>query len=101
MLFVEQTLFNEYGLTEHMAQSAALQIGFQRKLNQEPIKTGYIAKIKKLTISQLPAIAKTIETEVLITYQSGELTQVSIKSFQNGILLAEAEMTTILSSDGN
>src|SRR5690606_33018105 len=45
-IFVEEGYFNETGLIEHMAQTAALHTGYKFYLKKLPVKEGFIGSVK-------------------------------------------------------
>src|SRR5690606_277341 len=59
----------ETGLIEHMAQAAALYIGFKNYSEERSAKEGFIASIKSLKIEKLPKIGENMTTEVSIIHQ--------------------------------
>lgn len=95
-LFVENNLFVESGLIEHMAQSAALMIGYKYHIQNLPIKEGFIAAIKNLKIDRLPYINDCISSTVEITYELANMTNVKIVTKLTDYVLASAEMTLVL-----
>jgi len=68
-VLIENGHFSEAGIIENIAQSAALQAGYEAKQNKGPIKIGYIGAIRNLEIKSLPKIGETIETEIVIENQ--------------------------------
>ncbi len=95
-IFIENNAFAETGLIEHMAQTAALMIGYKYENQNLPIKEGFIATIKNLKIEGLPNINDTISTEAIITYEMANMTNVTLVSKRHNEVLASAEMTLVL-----
>ena len=95
-IFVENNEFAETGLIEHLAQTAALMTGYKYENQNLPVKEGFIAAIKNLKIEGLPNIKDTISTEVEITYEMANMTNVTLVSKRNNEVLASAEMTLVL-----
>ncbi|MEZ4801481.1 MAG: hypothetical protein R2797_01820 [Gelidibacter sp.] len=95
-IFVDKTHFSEPGLVEHMAQSAALLTGYRHKIQNLPVKDGFIASIKNLKIERLPKVNDVIATEVKIAYGLPTMSIVHITSKTDEIDIASAEMTLVL-----
>ncbi len=98
-LFVDTDEFSETGLIEHMAQAAALYIGFKNHSENNPVKEGFIASIKRLNIQNLPKVDDFLKTEVSILYEIMHMTTVKLSTFSNGVEIANAEMNTVLKAD--
>lgn len=97
-IFTKETIFQEAGLIEHMAQSVALYTGYQYYLKQEPAPTGYIGSIKTIEILDLPKLGDQIETTVNILHEFMGVTLVDISSKVNHIEIARGQMKTVLAS---
>jgi predicted hotdog family 3-hydroxylacyl-ACP dehydratase len=95
-IFVQNGLFTESGLVEHMAQSVALHTGYQFYLRQEPAPTGYIGSIKNIDISCLPKIDDEIRTTVAILQEFGGVTLVDIVTTLGETQIASGQMKTVL-----
>lgn len=98
-IFVTATELSETGLIEHMAQAAALYIGFKNHSKNSTAKVGFIAAIKKLNIYQRPHVDAVLNTEVTIIHEIMQLSAVKISTFINNAEIATAEMTTVLNKD--
>jgi 3-hydroxyacyl-[acyl-carrier-protein] dehydratase len=97
-IFVENAVFQESGLIEHMAQSVALYTGYQFYLKQEPAPTGYIGSIKSIEILRLPKLGEEIETTVNVLQEFMGVTLVEISSKVNDIEIARGQMKTVLAN---
>lgn len=95
-IFVENHIFSETGLIEHMAQTAALLIGYKFNMENLPVKEGFIAAFKNLKINRLPIIQDTISTEVNITFEMTNMTNVTVVSKLKNESIASVEMTLVL-----
>ena len=95
-IFCHKGKFKEAGLIENMAQTAAARSGYDAKINNLPVKTGYITSIKNLTINFLPNINETIETEVVQKTEIGNITVISANIKLKNKEVAKCEMTVIL-----
>lgn len=98
-IFVNNDECSETGLIEHMAQAAALYIGFKNYSKETPAKEGFIASIKKLNIEKLPKVDQVITTNVSIIHEIMHMSTVKLSTFNNGIEIASAQMNTILKED--
>lgn len=98
-LFVVNDELSETGLIEHMAQAAALYIGFKNHTEELAAKEGFIASIKKLHIQKLPKADDLITTEVSIIHEIMHMTTVKLSTFSHGVEIAHAEMNTVLKEE--
>lgn len=97
-VFVEDGLFLEGGVVEHMAQSVALHTGYSYHLRQEAAPTGYIGAISQVEIAFLPKVGDLLESKVEILQEFLGITLVDIQTYVSGELLASAKMKTVIAS---
>ncbi|SFC58148.1 hypothetical protein [Flavobacterium phragmitis] len=95
-IFVNDELFLEAGLIEHMAQSVALHTGYQYFLRNEIAPTGYIGSIKEIEIKKLPRLNDNIQSEVTILQEFAGITLVNIVTKLNNEEIANGQMKTVL-----
>ncbi|MBZ4043660.1 hypothetical protein [Flavobacterium hibisci] len=95
-IFLEENIFLEAGLIEHMAQSVALHTGYQFFLKNETAPTGYIGSIKDILIKKLPQINDSIQSNVTILQEFAGVTLVDIVTFLNNEEIASGQMKTVL-----
>ena len=95
-IFTENSIFQEAGLIEHMAQSVALYTGYQFFLKQEPAPTGYIGSIKSIEIFQLPKVSDNLITKVNVLQEFAGITLVDISVLLNDVEIARGQMKTVL-----
>lgn len=95
-LFVENSIFTEPGLIEHMAQSVALHTGCEFYLKNETAPTGYIGSIKNIIINSLPEVSNEIKTKVSIIQEFMGVTLVEISVGLNEQEIALGQMKTVL-----
>lgn len=95
-IFTENSIFQESGLIEHMAQSVALYTGYQFFLKQEPAPTGYIGSIKSIEIFQLPKVNDNLITKVNVLQEFAGITLVDISVLLNEVEIACGQMKTVL-----
>ncbi len=92
-IFVENGVFAETGLIEHIAQSAATFAGYNDWINHRPIVLGYIAEIKKFALqASLPKVGDNIETAMSVISQAMNITLMNAESKINGATVAVCKM---------
>jgi predicted hotdog family 3-hydroxylacyl-ACP dehydratase len=91
-VFVKDNTFQEAGLLENMAQTAALRAGYLAKAQDKPVAVGYIGAVKDLEIFNLPKVDDELITEITIKDQIFDVTIFSGKVWQDKNLLAQCEM---------
>ncbi len=96
-ILVEDTIFSEPGLIEHMAQSMSLWRGYEGFLSGlDKPKTGFIGAIKSVEILELPKAGNKLVTYVEILQEFMNVTSVGARTFdEEGNLLATSEMKTV------
>lgn len=96
-ILVENTIFSEPGLIEHMAQSMSLWRGYEGFLSGlDKPKTGFIGAIKSVEILELPKAGNKLVTYVEILQEFMNVTSVGARTFdEEGNLLASSEMKTV------
>ena len=95
-IFTDNSIFQEAGLIEHMAQSVALYTGYQFYLKQEAAPTGYIGSIKSIEIFQLPKVNDNLITKVNVLQEFAGITLVDISVLLNEVEIARGQMKTVL-----
>jgi len=95
-IFVDQNIFLEAGLIEHMAQSVALHTSYQFFLKNETAPTGYIGSLKDIEIKKLPEITDTIQSTITILQEFAGITMVNIVTTLNDEEIAKGQMKTVL-----
>lgn len=100
-ILVENGLFQESGLTENIAQTAALHTGYLCRRENSAVPIGFIGAIKNLIIHSLPKVGSEIETEINIQYEVFDFTLITGKITCNTKLIAECEMKIFLQKNSN
>lgn len=95
-LFCENGFLQEYGILEHIAQSAAVRVGYIYRSRGEAIPVGFIGSIDKMNIWDLPAVGSELRTEIRIDQEVGEITLISARVFIGNRVLAEGRMKIFL-----
>ncbi len=95
-LFVENGVFSEPGIVEHIAQSTALHAGYGFIKAGKSVPVGYIAAVKNLIIHFLPEVNQELNThvEVVNSIMNVILVQADIKS--NNQTVASCEMRVFI-----
>jgi predicted hotdog family 3-hydroxylacyl-ACP dehydratase len=96
-VFVKDGLFQEAGLMENIAQTAALRAGYVAQTENKPVAVGYIGAVNNFEIFDLPKVNEEIETEITVENQIFDVTVLSGKVWQNENLLAQCEMKLFIS----
>lgn len=95
-IFTVNSIFQEAGLIEHMAQSVALYTGYQFFLKNEPAPTGYIGSIKSIEIFELPKLNDNLVTKVIVLQEFAGITLVDISVLLDEFEIARGQMKTVL-----
>jgi predicted hotdog family 3-hydroxylacyl-ACP dehydratase len=88
--------FQESGLMECIAQTAAAYTGYHQLSARKEVARGYIGAVKNLFIYSLPAVNTEIHSEIIVENELLGYTIVTGKIFQNNAVLAECEMRILL-----
>lgn len=97
-LMVEDGRLSACGLIENIAQTCAARIGYIHKyILHLPVALGYIASVRDMNISRLPAVGETIETVVEVREEIFGMTLAGAEIRSGMELLATAEMKIALS----
>ena len=84
--------FVEAGLLENMAQTAAARAGYISRLENNPVKIGYIGAVKNLEILCLPETNDELISEIQIEEVVFNMSSIKGKVWCNDKLMAECEM---------
>jgi predicted hotdog family 3-hydroxylacyl-ACP dehydratase len=97
-VFVKDGLFQEAGLLENIAQTAALRNGYhQAAKDNRPVTVGYIGAVKDFEVFSLPKVGDELITEVTIGNQIMDVTVILGKVWHKDNLLAQCEMKLFIS----
>ena len=97
-VFVKDNEFQEGGLLENMAQTAALRAGYAAQAENKSPAMGYIGAVKDFEIFALPKVGDELTTEIDIENQVFDVTVISGKVWHNENLLAQCEMKLFISN---
>lgn len=91
-IFCEDGVLQECGVIEHIAQSAAMRIGYIHISNGTEVPIGFIGSINRLTIDRLPCVGDDLYTEVEVEMEVFDITLLSAKVMLGDRLIAECQM---------
>ncbi|HZX58660.1 MAG TPA: 3-hydroxyacyl-ACP dehydratase [Mucilaginibacter sp.] len=91
-VFVKNDLFQEAGLMENIAQTAALNAGYLAQIGNKPVVVGYIGAVSNFEVFALPQAGDEIITEISAQNQIFDISVLSGKVWLNGNLIAQCEM---------
>lgn len=91
-VFVKDGSFQEAGIIENIAQTAALGAGYLAKIQDRPVVSGYIAAINNLEVLSLPADGDEIITETAVENRIFSVSVISGKVWNKGKLIALGEL---------
>lgn len=91
-VFVKNTFFQEAGLMENIAQTAALRAGYIAHAENKPVAVGYIGAVSKFEVFDLPKTGDEIVTEISIQNQVFDIAVLSGRVWLGETLIAQCEM---------
>lgn len=91
--------FQEGGLIENIAQTAALYAGMRYEALGEKPSIGFIAGIKNLEVHQLPKVGEQLHTHIQLTHEVGGIQVVEGKVYNTAnTLVAHCELKIFINS---
>lgn len=73
-IFCQNGYLEESGLIEHVAQSAALRIGYHFLSQDKPVPLGFIGAINKFSLNRQPKIGEELKTFIKIEQEVFNIT---------------------------
>lgn len=95
-IFCEVGVLSDCGVIEHIAQSAALRVGYIYKSAGREVPLGFIGSVNKLKIYALPNIGETLRTEIRVEQEVMNITLISAVSRVADKMIAECKMKIYL-----
>jgi len=95
-LFTEDGYFAETGMIEHMAQSAAVIIGYSFKSKGEVTPVGFIGAVSKFELNKRPLVGEELFTETRIVAKFGDISLVECIIRSNDVRVASGELKIFL-----
>jgi len=91
-IFVNNGVFQEAGLMENIAQTAALRAGYIAQKENKPVAVGYIGAVSHFEIFELPRVGDEISTMIASQNQIFDITVLSGRVWLGDKLIAQCEM---------
>lgn len=91
-VFVKNGIFQEGGLLENIAQTAALRAGYSAQAENRPVVVGYIGAVNDFEVYSLPKVNDELITEIGVENQIFDVTVISGKVWNKGKLVAKCQM---------
>lgn len=95
-IFCSNGYFQEVGLIENIAQTAALRSGYENMKNHEQPTVGYLGSVKNVVVYSLPKDDDTLQTKLSILNRLTNVLIVVGEIFVDDILMAKGEMNIFL-----
>ena len=95
-IFVKDGQFQESGLIENIAQTAAAMSGYKAKISGSAAEIGFLGGVKNLRINYLPDVDTNLITEVILENQVLNVNLIKGLIRQEDKLVAECEMKVFL-----
>ncbi|MFR9572337.1 MAG: hydroxymyristoyl-ACP dehydratase [Rikenellaceae bacterium] len=95
-IFCEEGVLSDCGVIEHIAQSAALRVGYIYKSAGKDVPLGFIGSVNKLKIYDLPKVGETLRTEIRVEQEVMNITLISAQSRVADKMVAECKMKIYL-----
>lgn len=98
-IFCKDNLFQEPGIIEHIAQSAAARVGYSYWQKNEPVPLGFIASLDKVSIEKLPACDETLLTKVSILTDFGDFSIIGAEVISGDEVIATCKMKILMQNE--
>jgi len=92
-IFCKDGFFNEPGLIENIAQTAALRAGYEAHKNATEPSVGFIGAVKKMKILALPKDTSVLQTTIKVLTEVANASLIKGQVYCGSQLMAEGEMT--------
>ncbi len=98
-VFCEKGIFLETGMIEHVAQSAAFRVGYEKISQGLPVPLGFIGSVSKCKIHELPKVGDVLRTTVTIEVEMMNITLISAIVESDQKIMAECQMKIFLQQE--
>ncbi len=98
-IFVDDDIFSECGIIEHIAQSAAARVGFIFKSQAKEIPLGYIGSVNDFTLVKTPRINDVIETGITVIQEVFNITLIEAICHVGNEKIASCRMKIFLDTN--
>lgn len=97
-IFCKDGVFQECGIIEHVAQSAAFRTGYTYITKGEEVPIGFIGSVNNLTIHSLPKVGDELITEIKVETELFGITLLNAVVKSGTALVAECQMKVAIAS---
>lgn len=98
-LFCQGGQLDECGITEHIAQSAAVRVGYLYRCAGEKIPVGFIGSVNKMNFYALPQVGDELHTTIRVEQEIFDITLISATVQVNGTTVADGQLKIFLKKD--
>ena len=98
-LFCRDGQLDECGITEHIAQSAAVRVGYLYTRAGERVPVGFIGSVNKMTFYALPQVGDELQTTIRVEQEVFDITLISATVQVKGHTVAEGQLKIYLKKD--
>ncbi len=98
-IFVDNGVFSECGVIEHIAQSAAARVGYIFKSKNEAIPLGYIGSVNDFILIENPKLGDKIDTTIEILHEVFNITLIQAHCKVGNKDVASCKMKIFLDND--
>ncbi len=95
-LFVERGVLSECGLIEHIAQSAAVRIGYLFRMRGEAVPIGYIGSVNQFALGRLPRVGERLTTSIRVLQEVYQVSLVEAEVRSGEEVVASSRMKIFL-----
>ncbi len=95
-LFVERGVLSECGLIEHIAQSAAVRIGYLFRMRGEAVPIGYIGSVNQFALGRLPRVGERLTTSIRVLQEVYQVSLVEAEVCSGDEVVASSRMKIFL-----
>lgn len=92
-------VLDECGLIEHIAQSAALRVGYVATAEGRTIPSGMIGSVDRFTLHAAPRVGDRIQTRVTFLQEVGDVSLLSAETTAGATLVCECRMKVVLRNE--
>lgn len=98
-LFCKEGFFQEVGIIEHFAQSAAVGAGVEFIENGEEVPVGFIGAVSKFNLVRLPRVGETLHTTTKLIQKFLDVSLVCSEGKINEEIVATCELKIFLQKE--
>ncbi|MCG8573256.1 MAG: hypothetical protein MI810_00110 [Flavobacteriales bacterium] len=95
-IFVRDGEFQESGIIENIAQTAAARAGYYYKMHNETPPLGFIGAVSKVKIDRYPKVGETLTTTVEMKNEVFTVTLIKGTTYVGEEKIAECEMKIVI-----